>query len=292
MAITVAIVGAGRVGRTLARKLRGLGWNIGVVVTRSKTSASAAVRAIGAGAARGELTRSILAADIMLITTPDDAINKVAVALAKIGGKEWRGKIVLHTSGALDRSELAPLARSGASTGSLHPLQTFSGRATPRLEGVVFALEGNRQALRVARQITLALGGVPIVIQGRHKPAYHAAAAFAAGNLLAVLEASTQILMAIGFTRRSAARAVIPLVRQMIENFERMGPRSSWTGPLSRGDYATVRRHLEALKPFPKEMLEAYLGYSRLAVRLFAEKPKAALLKLKNISQSQGRRHR
>ncbi len=292
MATTVAIVGAGRVGRTLARKLRGLGWNIGVVVTRSKTSAGAAVRAIGAGTAHGELTRSILAAGIVLITTPDDAIGKVAVALAKIGGEEWRGKIVLHTSGALDRSELAPLARSGASTGSLHPLQTFSGRATPRLEGVVFALEGDRQALRAARQITLALGGVPIVIQGRHKPAYHAAAAFAAGNLLAVLEASTQILMAIGFTRRSAARAVIPLVRQMIENFERMGPRSSWTGPLSRGDYATVRKHLDALKPFPKEMLEAYLGYSRLAVRLFAEDPEATLLKLKNISQSQGRRHR
>jgi predicted short-subunit dehydrogenase-like oxidoreductase (DUF2520 family) len=292
MATTVAIVGAGRVGRTLARKLRGLGWSIGVVVSRSRTSAIAAVRAIGAGTARGEITRSILAADMVLITTPDDAVGKLAVALAKIGGEEWRGKIVLHTSGALDRSELAPLARFGASTGSLHPLQTFSGRTTPRLEGVVFALEGDRQALRAARQITLALGGIPIVIQGGHKPAYHAAAAFAAGSLLAVLEASTQILMAIGFTRRSATRAVVPLVRQMIENFERMGPRSSWTGPLSRGDYATVRKHLVALKRFPKEMLEAYLGYSRLAVRLFAGNPEATLLKLKNISQSQGRRHR
>jgi predicted short-subunit dehydrogenase-like oxidoreductase (DUF2520 family) len=292
MATTVAIVGAGRVGRTLARKLRGLGWNIGVVISRSRTSAIAAVRAIGAGTARGEITRSILAADMVLITTPDDAVGKLAVALAKIGGEEWRGKIVLHTSGALDRSELAPLARFGASTGSLHPLQTFSGRTTPRLEGVVFALEGDRQALRAARQITLALGGIPIVIQGGHKPAYHAAAAFAAGSLLAVLEASTQILMAIGFTRRSATRAVVPLVRQMIENFERMGPRSSWTGPLSRGDYATVRKHLVALKRFPKEMLEAYLGYSRLAVRLFAGNPEAPLLKLKNISLSQGRRHR
>jgi predicted short-subunit dehydrogenase-like oxidoreductase (DUF2520 family) len=287
MATTVAIVGAGRVGRTLARKLRGLGWSIGVVVTRSKNSAIAAVRAIGAGTARGELTRSILAADIVLISTPDDAIGKVSVALAQIGGEEWRGKIVLHTSGALDRSVLAPLARTGAFTGSLHPLQTFSGRSAPRLEGVVFALEGDRQALRAARRITLALGGVPIVIQGRHKPAYHAAAAFAAGNLLAVLEGATQILMAIGFTRRSAARALIPLIRQMLENFERMGPRNSWTGPLSRGDYATVRKHLDALRRFPKEMLEAYMGYSRLAVRLFAANPGAMLLKLKNISQSQ-----
>lgn len=286
MSTTVAIVGAGRVGRTLGRKLRNLGWSIGVVVTRSKPSAIAAVRAIGAGTGRGELTRSILAADIVLIATPDDAIGGVAVALAEIGGKEWRGKIVLHTSGALDRSVLAPLAKLGAATGSLHPLQTITGRSATRLEGIIFALEGDRPALRAARRITLALGGDPIVVQGRNKPAYHAAAAFAAGQILAAMEGSTQILMEIGFTRRSAARALLPLVRQMLENFERVGARNSWTGPLSRGDYATLRKHMEALEHFPREFQDAYGAHLRLAARLLAADPEATLVKLKNISKT------
>ncbi len=263
-------------GRTLGRRLRELGWTIGVVATRSKHSALAGVRAIGAGMARGELTRQILAADIVLLSTPDDALSQVATALARMGGAEWHGKIVLHTSGALDATVLAPLARLGAATGSVHPLQTFSGRSTPRLDGVMFAIEGHRLALRAARRIALAFGGVPLVIDGRQKAAYHAAGAFAAGHLLAVLEAATQILTRLGFKRWKASQALLPLVRQMLENFERLGPRISWTGPVSRGDYATVRKHLKALERFPRETREAYLALSRLAVRLLAGKPAAA----------------
>ena len=132
MALTVAIVGAGRVGCGLGRRMRELGWRIGAVVTRSRATARRAVCAIGGGVAHGGLTRQAVGADLILIATPDDAIEPVARDLAGIGGSEWRGKIVLHTSGALDRTALGPLAELGASTGSIHPLQTFSGRGSPR----------------------------------------------------------------------------------------------------------------------------------------------------------------
>jgi predicted short-subunit dehydrogenase-like oxidoreductase (DUF2520 family) len=130
------------------------------------------------------------------------------------------------------------------------------------------------------------------VVQGRNKPAYHAAEAFAAGQILVAMEGSTQILMEIGFTRRSAARALIPLVRQMLENFERIGPRNSWTGPLSRGDYATLRKHLNALERFPREVQDAYRAHLRLAARLLAVNPEATLLKIRRISKSQKGRPR
>ena len=103
MSLTVAIVGAGRVGRGLGRRLRELGWQIGAVVARSRAKANRAVRVIGAGVAHGALTRQAVGADLVLIATPDDSIESVARDLAKIGGNEWRGKIVLHTSGARDR---------------------------------------------------------------------------------------------------------------------------------------------------------------------------------------------
>ncbi len=135
MVATVSIVGAGRVGRALGRRLREIGWTIGAVVTRSSATAREAVRRIGAGRPHAGLTRQLLNADLVLIATPDSQIAGVAEQLAEMGGEEWRGRVVLHTSGAMDSSALAPLQRRGAATGSLHPLQTFSERAAPQLEG-------------------------------------------------------------------------------------------------------------------------------------------------------------
>ena len=77
-------------------------------------------------------------------------------------GKRAAGKLFLHTSGALDRCVLAPLARMGAATGSLHPMQTFSGKRVPKLKGIVFAIEGDPRARQAARAIARSLGGVPI----------------------------------------------------------------------------------------------------------------------------------
>ena len=110
MSRTISIVGAGRVGKTLGKRLRELGWRIGAVVTRSAATSRAAVRVIGAGIPHASLTSDIFDANVILIATPDDAFDAVAKALAQIGGAELRGKIILHTSGALDRRILAPLA--------------------------------------------------------------------------------------------------------------------------------------------------------------------------------------
>ena len=100
--LTVGIVGAGRVGRTLARGLRAAGWRVGPVVTRRTATARHAVRAIGDGQPHGALTPQLLAVDVVLVCVPDAEIGRVAARLAKLGGKEWRGRIVLHASGRLD----------------------------------------------------------------------------------------------------------------------------------------------------------------------------------------------
>jgi predicted short-subunit dehydrogenase-like oxidoreductase (DUF2520 family) len=285
---TLAIIGAGRVGRALGRALRRRGWRIGAVVTRSQRTAAAAVRAIGAGRPLSRLDATVLSADVVFIATPDRAIATVAQRLAAVarvlprggvgsaaGGEpealqslrdKLRGKIVLHTNGALNRSVLAPLDRLGAATGSLHPLQTFSGRTVPKLAGCICALEGTPAALRAARRIARDLGCVPVVIAPQSKPAYHAAAVLAAGHSLAVVEAATRILVSLGFTRRQAVRALLPLTREMLDNFERLGAQAAWTGPLARGDFATVKKHAAALRKFPREYRDAYAVLSRLSL--------------------------
>jgi predicted short-subunit dehydrogenase-like oxidoreductase (DUF2520 family) len=280
----LSIIGAGRVGRALGRRLREEGWKIGVVVTRSEASARRAVRFIGAGQAHAVAVRSILASQVILIAVPDDEIAGVASELARIGGEELQGRVVLHTSGALDSRVLDPVKERGAAVGSMHPLQTFTGRNVPSLEGRVFAIEGDAAGVRVARQIARSLGGSPAPIAGEKKVLYHAAAAIAAGQVLAVEEAATQLLISLGMGRREAVRALLPLTKQVLENFERLGPHAAWTGPLSRGDYKVVAAHLRALRDSPEEIATAYEALNRLAARVLAQDAPKMLGELEKIS--------
>jgi len=328
---TVSIIGAGRVGKTLGKRLRERGWRIGAVVTRSAASARAAIRAIGAGtpyaaekifprlggsaglqprekrpalegALAPELARpfrgselqlrqkrasgrralapevaAILASELILFSTPDDILPSLAQSLATLGGSAWRGKIALHTSATLDRTALAPLARRGAATGSLHPMQAFGGAIIPNLRGVIFAIEGDAKARRVAQSIAKSLGGIPIPIATCDKPIYHASAVMAGGSLYPVIEAGLQLLIGIGFTRSRATQTLLPLARQILDNIERIGPRAAWTGPLSRGDYAIVAKHTRALRRYPREIRDAYAALALLSGRVLARNPRAAL---------------
>jgi len=280
MSETLSIVGAGRVGKALGRCLHDLGWHVGVVVTRSIPTAREAVRAIGGGQATVGLTRQVLASDVVLMATPDSVVADVADELAHLGGNEWHGKVVLHTSGALDSSPLQALADAGAATGSMHPMQTFSGQSMPHLAGCVFGIDGNPGALKVARKIIRQLGGVAVRLSGSNKAAYHAAGSFACAGVLALVEMATRLLMGQGFTRRQAARALLPLTRQTLVNFERVGPRAAWTGPMTRGDFSTIQRHVDALSDFPPEYQAAHKALLRLTATLLSDDSSAPLQKL------------
>jgi predicted short-subunit dehydrogenase-like oxidoreductase (DUF2520 family) len=280
MSRSVSIVGAGRLGRALGRSLRRLGWRIGPVVTRSAAHSRAAVRAIGAGTPFARLTSEVMDADVILLATPDDVLAEVAGKLAKLAGNKGRGKIVLHGSGALDNSVLRALARCGAATGSIHPMQTFTKNSQPKLRGVIFAIEGAVRARRTASTIARALGGIPVQVASRNKPAYHAAGTLVAGHALALTEAAAQLLIKLGFTRPHAVKTLLPLMRQMLDNFERHGPRAAWTGPASRGDYATVAMHREALRRYPREFGDSYATLVRLSARVLAKNPAAKLKQL------------
>jgi predicted short-subunit dehydrogenase-like oxidoreductase (DUF2520 family) len=283
MSETVSIVGAGRVGRALGRRLHELGWRVGAVTTRSISTARAVVRMIGAGQPLAEPTHQVLNSRVVLITTPDSAIEGVAKKLARLGGNEWSGKVVLHTSGAVDSSVLQPLADLGAATGSMHPMQTFSNQNIPDLTNCIFGIEGGPAALQVARKIIHQMGGAPVRLSGANKAAYHAAGSFACAYVLALMETATRLLMTQGFKRRQAMRALLPLTRQTLDNFERVGPHAAWTGPLARGDFSTVGRHVKALADFEPEYLEAYKTLSRLKAVLLAAEPGALMKKLDRI---------
>jgi predicted short-subunit dehydrogenase-like oxidoreductase (DUF2520 family) len=253
MVESLSIVGAGRVGRALGRRLRERGWFI------------------GAGRPQAGLTVQALTSRVVLLTVPDAAIPAVASELARIDD-EWRGPIVLHTSGALDSTVLSPLKSCGAAVGSMDPLQSFSGVGTPPLEGRVFGIEGDEVAVRVASRIARAQEGTPVQVTAQKKALYHAPGAFAAGHLLAMEEAGIQLLINAGIKRAAATKALVSLSRQVLDNYEKLGPHYGWTGPLSRGDYGVVASHQDALQERRSEFLEAYQSVSRLAARVLRKR--------------------
>jgi predicted short-subunit dehydrogenase-like oxidoreductase (DUF2520 family) len=267
---TLAIIGAGRVGRELGRRLAGHGWRVGAVVTGSRATARSAIRAIGGGTPYARLVPEALDAGLILITTPDDAIASVARRLARLSSGSLEGRVALHTSGALASEVLEPLARRGAAIGSMHPMQTFARGRRTNLAGICFAIEGRPAARRLAVRLARQMGGTPVVIDGHAKAAYHAAGAFASPQLLALLEAAVRLLEGSGFRRRQAMQALLPLARQTVANYERLGPRAAWTGPVSRGDAATIRRHERELRKWPAEYLAAYRALTRLQRQLLS----------------------
>jgi predicted short-subunit dehydrogenase-like oxidoreductase (DUF2520 family) len=104
------------------------------------------------------------------------------------------------------------------------------------------------------------------------------------------MEAATRLLMSQGFTRRQATRALLPLTRQTLDNLERMGPHPAWTGPLTRGDFSTVQRHVDGLSGFPREYLDAYIALTRLIAAVLSDDSTALLPKLDSIFSQRDRK--
>jgi|GEM_PF-3353259 len=142
----------------------------------------------------------------------------------------------------------------------------------------------NAGAVRAARSMVRDLGGRPVKISAHKKRLYHAAAALAAGHVLAVEEAATRMLMSAGMNRHEAVRSLLGLTRQVLENFERLGSRAAWTGPLARGDYRVISAHEEAMSELPTEYMRAYEALNRLGARVLANDATSTLARLDKIA--------
>jgi predicted short-subunit dehydrogenase-like oxidoreductase (DUF2520 family) len=187
--------------------------------------------------------------------------------------------VALHSSGALASDELAVLQRRGAAVASVHPLMTFVRSSRPSLVEVPFALEGSLKAVRAARAIVLDLRGQPFTIRKQHKEAYHAWGMFASPLLTALLAASEHAAGAAGVSRKAARERMLPILRQTLANYARLGAPGAFSGPIARGDVATVEKHLSVLRGVPGAR-EVYVALARAALRDLPTKNRAGLEKI------------
>lgn len=242
---SIAIVGPGRLGSALARSLHTAGYCVSEIICRDRSSLPRA-RAVACtvGARATTRTGAKLDADIAWLCVPDSQIESLASALAP---RSRKGKIALHSSGVLTSEVLAPLSKAGASVASAHPLMTFVRGAVPDLSKVPFAIEGDAAAVRTATQVVRRLGARPVPIRKQDKPAYHMFATMICPLLISLLAASEGAAKLAGISANEARLRMLPIVRQTISNYEKLGAAAAFTGPFVRGDVETVRLHLKAI---------------------------------------------
>lgn len=249
---SVGLVGPDRAGAVVAAALARAGHQITGWTGRDPVSAAGLDRMtrLLAGVPELQLADLVDASDIVLIAVPDAALAGTAEAIAALAASARpasarAGTAFWHLSGATGARVLAPLRDpTGSSTLALHPAMTFTGTAAdlPRLDRVRWACTYDEGSSALAHALVLDLGGRPVDIDEDDRPRYHAALSHAS-NFLAVLQAqAADVLRSVGVTDPSSMLG--PLVRSALTNA--LLDESGYTGPISRGDAATIQAHLAA----------------------------------------------
>jgi len=265
--LEIGFIGAGTVGTALATRLSQKGARIIAASSRSLTSAERLASSLPHCHACSSPQEVADVAELIFITTPDDAIAEVANEV------HWHpGESVVHCSGAHSLDILKPANQAGANAGSFHPLQTFAdiNQAVENLPGSTFAIEAEEPLLSTLKELTSLLDGNWIELKPGDKVVYHAAAVFACNYMVTLVELATDLWQTFGVPQKEATKALIPLLRGTVNNINNIGLPDCLTGPISRGDLGTISKHLTVLKDKNPSLLAAYkqLGLHTIPIAL------------------------
>ena len=263
----IGFIGAGTVGTALAVRLKERGYAVIAVASRSRSSADKLAASVPGCQPYDKKQAVADIAELVFITTPDDAIAQVASEL-----KWHKGQSVVHCSGAHSLDILEPVTRAGAQAGAFHPLQTFANvaHAIKNIPGSAFALEANGELLQTLKNMAQDLDGTWVKLGAGDKVLYHAAAVFACNYLVTLMKMATDLWQTFGVSTPEATRALLPLLRGTLNNLENIGLPNCLTGPIARGDLGTINRHLKALEQSAPALLHTYrdLGLQTIPIAL------------------------
>ncbi|HUZ57041.1 MAG TPA: DUF2520 domain-containing protein [Streptosporangiaceae bacterium] len=259
--LAVGVVGAGRAGTAMAVALTRAGHRVVAASAVSQASLSRISRSLPeARVVRPE--QVVEAADLVLLTVPDDVLPDLVTGLAATG-VPMDGRLIAHASGRHGLAVLDPAVRAGALPLALHPVMTFTGRPddADKMAGISFGVTAPEPLLPVAEALVVEMGGEPVFIAEDKRGIYHAGLASAANHLVTLVVQSSDLLIKAGVP--DPARMLGPLLGAALENVLALGD-LALTGPVARGDAETVAAHVEVIAAAAPEALGAYLALARL----------------------------
>jgi len=242
--LLVAVIGVGRVGSVLGAALARVGHRVVAATAVSDASLRRAERFLP-DVPILPADEAVHEADLVLLTVPDDQLIGLIEGLAATDA--WQGgQIGVHTSGAYGIDVFDTALDQGVLGLALHPAMTFTGRPEDlqRLPGAVFGVTAPEEFRPVADTIVLELGGEPVWVPESARTQYHAALSMGSNHLVTLVNDSADLLRGAGV--ENPERLLGPLLGASLDNALRLGD-VALTGPVSRGDAATVERHVRAL---------------------------------------------
>jgi predicted short-subunit dehydrogenase-like oxidoreductase (DUF2520 family) len=280
---SISLIGAGRVGSTLARALHGAGYTINSIWSRTPAHAEALAHQVNARLV--DLVDAPSSADLTLLAVSDDSLAGLMQELADVGA--WHaGQMVVHCSGVLPVAVLSPAAFHGALTGGFHPLAAIAEREQELPHGITFAVEAAEPLRGILHAMAQAIGGRPFDLQGAERGLYHAAAVLASNYTVVLAALAADLLQRAGLDRDAALPAIMPLLRSTLANLDHAGLPDALTGPLVRGDVGTVIRHLQALDTTAPEIAQVYRALGAAALPLVESRGEIAAETLQELDDA------
>jgi predicted short-subunit dehydrogenase-like oxidoreductase (DUF2520 family) len=257
----ILLVGPGSVGTAVARLLADDGHEVVGVGPPDRRSATLAAEVLGAPIVDYD---SLPAADLVLIGTPEPAIESVARRLSGVVSPE---AIVCHFAGAVGTEPLAPLSLE-VGRAALHPVQTCPDvdTAIARLPGSAWGVTCSAELLPWSKAlISESLRGRPVVVEAWARPVWHAASVTTANAISALLATGESMLSAIGV---AAPNEVLgPIATAAVTNAREQGSgAATLTGPFVRGEVDAIRAHITGLSKLPQGLDSSYRMVARTII--------------------------
>ncbi len=271
----IALIGPGKVGCAISKRLFRAGYPITAVISRDHQRSLAACAFIGCSAQAATTDLQLAGTgQLILLAVPDNAIATMGTrVMTQVGLAEGTG--LVHFSG-LHPAAIMDSQNSDLALLSLHPLLPFadSGQAFTRLSGCPCALEGNSSGVALGKELVAALGATAFMLSAEHKALYHAAASLSSNYLVTLLGSARDLLVRCGIDQQDALRILGPLLQATLSNTFLLGPEQGLTGPIVRNDDGTVSAHLAALRQVSHDQLELYriLGQRTLQLARAADR--------------------
>jgi predicted short-subunit dehydrogenase-like oxidoreductase (DUF2520 family) len=259
------------VGTAIGFLLRKAGYQVIAIADKSPAALKRALPYTGGKAFR-KPREAVQEADFILITTPDDAISSACQEIALC--RAIKGKFIFHMSGAGGLDLLDSAKKAGTAVASIHPLQSFSSidQAVKNIPGSYFGITADKKAQKIAKNIVRDLKGIPLFISSDQKPLYHAAACFASNYLVSLMNVVESIYRAIGLLEKDAKKVYLPLVYGSLKNIENSGSIPSLTGPIARGDFDTIKKHISAINKNLPQYSSLYSSLGLITVKVAQQK--------------------
>jgi len=266
----VFVVGPGGMGSALVRRLVHCGVPVVGLHGRRLDATRAAAGNTGVPISIGAPPEALRSADVVVIATRDSDV--AATALEMVRGGMGDSQIVLHLSGAWPAGvALLSVADAVKAVGTMHPFFSAPSRGEVVLpDGLSFGVQGDAVAVEMAQTLVAAMRGHAMLLSAESMSLYHAAACYCANATVALADGARRMMEAAGVPSEQGSHALSVLLRSVADNLERVGLPDALTGPVERGDAATVLRHLQAVGAVDPALAGLYrhLGQAILGVAL------------------------